>query len=313
MKVAPAKSAPILITGSHRSGTTLIGSTLAECGVHYVYEPFHPHSPPGVSFPVFRSIYHYLDGGAWPQYEAALVGLCGGYWSPFARPKTPLMDRLSIAKKSAGIKMAHALGRPLLIKGSELILSIGTFVEKCSGRVVVTVRHPCAFVLSCQRMNWRFNLEELTSQAEFYERFIQPVPGFGRCTDDTIDPLVVENTWLWYALHSYLLAFLRDSPAAARRIMVTFHENLCLDPDAEFDRLCSFLELPKTRSMIEKRNKRMRGSTVHVAGENQHHLERNSRDLAYAWKDKISAPVNQWICSVAEPLFESLRSYSNAK
>src|SRR6056297_2610448 len=44
------ESRPILVTGSHRSGTTWVGRTLAmNQSVGYVHEPFRPDFPRGIS------------------------------------------------------------------------------------------------------------------------------------------------------------------------------------------------------------------------------------------------------------------------
>ncbi len=304
---------PILITGSHRSGTTLVGSILAESDAYYIYEPFNPHSPPGIAVPELTSLYHYLDGGAFPQYRAALAALCEGYFPPTARSRSSLRDRASLAKKSAGIKIAHLKRQRLLLKSSELMLSIQSFLDICAGHVVVTVRHPCAFILSCDRMKWRFNLDTLTSQHEFFQSFLRDEPEFGHCAEPNISASVIENTWLWYALHTYLLNFLKNHPKYSKHVTVTFHEHLCLNPHGEFARLCNFLNLRKSSSMNDKITKLTAGATVHVAGTAQHHLERNSHELAYAWRSRINQDVAQWVCKVAEPVFESLCEYSTTE
>lgn len=298
-EVASAQS-PILVTGAHRSGTTLIGAVVAEAGPHYVYEPFNPCSPPGMAFPQPQSLYHYLDGHKWPDFERALVRLCGGYFCPIGRPKSSFRDRFSLLRKSAGIKLAHLRGNRLLIKSSELMLSIGTFVRTTSGKAIVSVRHPCAFAYSCQRMGWRFDLRALTSQSEFRDRFLTQMPEFGGCSDDRIPAAVIENTWLWLALHSYLVDLMRQD--VAENLMVVTHEDLCLKPSLEFARICEFLGLEVTPSMQASIARKTEGRIVEVTGKTQHILERNSKQLANSWRKTVPEHIQLWVNSVAGSL-----------
>lgn len=292
--------APILVTGAHRSGTTLIGSIVAEAGPHFIYEPFNPCSPPGMALPQIQSLYHYLDGNKWPDLQKSLVQLCSGYFYPFSRPGSPFKDRLSLMQKSANVKLAYLRGKRLLLKSSELMLSISTFVKATSGKVIVAVRHPCAFAQSCERMGWRYDLSALTSQSDFYERFLSRVPEFGRCRDDRIPATVVDNTWLWFALHSYLVNLMDQDVAA--NLMVVTHENLCLNPQFEFARIAEFLGLEMSPAIEALIAHKTEGRVVDVVGDQQHVLERNSMQLASSWRKRMPEHIQSWVNSVARPV-----------
>src|SRR5947209_5491376 len=72
---------PILVTGSHRSGTTWVGRMIASHpGVHYVKEPFNPVYQPGC--PVRHQWHHVTeeDAAAFRAYLRRLFQVRHSWW-----------------------------------------------------------------------------------------------------------------------------------------------------------------------------------------------------------------------------------------
>ncbi len=74
--------APILVTGSHRSGSTWVGRMIAAApGVGYVSEPFSVNSPAGVCRADFRHWYSYVDDENAAQFSDAVGRTLGFRYS----------------------------------------------------------------------------------------------------------------------------------------------------------------------------------------------------------------------------------------
>lgn len=295
---------PILITGSHRSGTTWIGSTLAQCTQrsHYVYEPFNPMSPPGITKPRIRSLYEYVDGGKFPEIEEAILNLGAGYFPAFGGGKIPLKDRISLVKKAIGIALSKPARKRPIIKSSEALLYTSFFTRNLDAHAVITVRHPAAFIVSCERMKWDFNLGHLTAQHEFSEKHLKSVKHFGSCEIPGIPERIVNNTWLWYALHSYI-ANLEKDIAASNRVHIIRHEDFCENPSDCFFDLFEKLGLTPKIDALEFINRQTEGEVGRTTSSDQHVLVRNSKKIPKAWQEILSSDTQDWIRNATEPVW----------
>jgi hypothetical protein len=158
-----SKIKPIVITGIHRSGTTWVGRIISNenKSVHYVYEPMHSHSPPGIPKPKFPHIL-YGDGGEYPDHEKAVSDILKGEFPVIGGSPIGVKRRLSLFKKSLGIRWAYLNKKRMVLKAPEALFFSDYFVNSHQAHVIILTRHPCAFVTSCLRLNWGINLSILT-------------------------------------------------------------------------------------------------------------------------------------------------------
>src|SRR5438105_11589923 len=86
MSTPTERPRPILVTGSHRSGTTWVGRVLAASpsGMGYIWEPFNPRHRPG-TFPVrFPHYFHYVTAENAAGCERALADTLAFRYRPAA-------------------------------------------------------------------------------------------------------------------------------------------------------------------------------------------------------------------------------------
>ena len=153
---------PILITGSHRSGTTWVGKMLNLArGTLMVDEPFHIN-----------------EGYETRHY--ALNGLAR-YWFTYARelPQKPTRKAYEkVLQKKTGKVFRRRdpkrylpflrTGR-LIIKDPIAALSADWLYNNFDLKVMVLVRHPGAFVASLKRLNWTFPFSHFLEPQQLLE------------------------------------------------------------------------------------------------------------------------------------------------
>ena len=98
--------------------------------------------------------------------------------------------------------------------------------------IVLLFRHPCAVTYSKMQLRWGTHLEEFLSQQELVEDFLGPF------TDEIASPSnVFERHVLMWCIENYVP--LRQFKKG--EIHLVFYELLCTEPEAELERLFSFL------------------------------------------------------------------------
>ena len=181
------------------------------------------------------------------------------------------------------------------------MLWAGYFAKKMHGQVVMLVKHPCAFVLSCERMGWDFNLNVITNQNDFYRKYIEHVPFFGRLKESGISERIMRNTWLWYAIYSYVID-LKENPELSQSIIHVRHEDLCNNPVEKFREIFQFVDIPFNQIVEAQIVKQTTGKTTFVESGQQHNMFRDSKKTATLWKEILSKPVQDWVCSTTAPI-----------
>jgi hypothetical protein len=294
-----ANEGNILITGSHRSGTTWVGQIISEASkkIFQVYEPFNPECPPGMARPIFNSLYYHVDGMKFPQYELAAKNLLKGCFPAFGGKSMSIRSRISLVKKSIEIAFAKYRKKRFLIKSSEAMLWSEFFIKNTNSKVVMLIRHPCAFVASCERMEWGYELENLIQQDTFYSDFIKNDSEFMNPAQSNIPKRMVENTWLWIFLYRYALKLIEKGYEKNGNLLLTRHEDLCNNPLYEFQKIFSFLGIDFNLDTQDRISKQTTGNTVIVDKSTQHCLVRDSRKTAVSWKEFLDKNTIEWIRS----------------
>ena len=159
---------PILVTGSHRSGTTWVGEMLAASGeVGYISEPFNPTRPAGicgVELPAW--FFHIPPGAASPDVERALEETLAFRFSlgdvrKRARSVRDYRDSVYWARLYRRYRRSTL--RPLL-KDPIAVFSAEWLADTFGASVVTLIRHPAAFVRSIEKVGWQYDFENFTRQ-----------------------------------------------------------------------------------------------------------------------------------------------------
>ena len=220
---------PIVVTGSHRSGTTWVGRMLCLSGeAGYIHEPLNPvRRPSWMAHPV-PYWYAYITEANEHLYVDDLERVMefryptGRNLLRLRRPEHAAM-LFSDVFRSLRPRMDRA--RPLL-KDPFALFSAEWFARRYDADVVVTIRNPVAFVGSIKRLNWQFKFKTLLSQGALVRDRLHRFEGdMRRCRDEDVD-VVEQGIVLWNALH-HAIAELRDAQPGWSFLR---HEDLARDP-----------------------------------------------------------------------------------
>ena len=224
---------PIVVTGSHRSGTTWVGRMLCLSGeAGYIHEPLNPvRRPSWMAHPV-PYWYVYITEENERLYAADLERVMTFRYpaANLGRLRRPAHAGMLTGdlRRSLGPRLRRL--RPLL-KDPFALFSTEWFASRHDADIVITVRNPVAFVGSIKRLDWRFRFKTLLGQGALVRDWLAPFEDDMRRCRDEDRGVVEEGIVLWNALHS-TIARLRESHPDWT---VVRHEDLAHDPEGFAD------------------------------------------------------------------------------
>lgn len=224
---------PILVTGSHRSGTTWTGRMLcASREAGYLHEPFNPRRRPGWGGDRIPWWFLYVTERN-ERYYKPVIDRALAFRYPIARnlaaagsPRGAALFATDLLR-SIGPRVRHA--RPL-VKDPIALFSAEWLARTYEMDVVVMVRHPVAFASSIKRLNWRFEFRDWLAQEDLLrdklERWRDDMHACWANKVDVIEHAIV----MWNAIHDVVDGYRASHPEW------TFvrYEDLAGDPAAGF-------------------------------------------------------------------------------
>ena len=289
-------SAPILVTGAHRSGSTFVGRILTKPKqVGLITEPFSQRH--GLDW-VDRWYLHLYEGMPdealyTKRIEALLEGASrykratrttgeGPSWRDVARLLFGSRDQLRYRMSTRDPRIERVLIKdPLASLASE-------FLHRRFGmQVVVLIRHPAAFAASVKRavaLHWRaFDFDNFRSQPALMRDYLA-----SRLEGRDLEKLtVVENAALqWSCLYAVLGRFVERNPS----MIVVRHEDLSRDPIETFRDLFDRLSIPWSEKIEQEIVAMTRpGNPEGPVDDRIHSLVRDSRENIHRWKTLLDA------------------------
>jgi hypothetical protein len=279
----------ILVTGSHRSGSTWAGRMLcAGGGAFYIHEPFNNvrmNEPKWVpaSFPYW---FAYLTGEA-PAYKPLLDDVVA--------MRYPLIATLRMVRTPAHLARtfrdwafslrARALGLRPLLKDPIALFSAEWLARTYGLDVVVLFRHPAGFAASLKRLDWWFKfpnwLEQKDLMRDLLPDFEEPIRRYMAGPKDIVE----QGILMWNAMYSVVGRYRRNHP----EWIFVRQEDLAADPIPAFRDLYARCNLPwNNRAEREvaaySLNKRTGSSTSAKPGQ----IRRNSRSTITSWKRDLT-------------------------
>jgi hypothetical protein len=298
---ADLRARPILVTGSHRSGSTWVGRVLAAApGAVYVDEPFNPMNPLGVSA--------LAEGGVWFRYISAAneaeyipkMKRVLSFDEPWSRlwwaqdhapwPKDvvrkhgkPFIVRRYI--KNLGYRLLNK--RPIL-KDPIAIMSAEWLARTFNVQVVMMMRHPAAFVLSVKEKKWFFRYENFASQPALMADLLAPFAAeIDRFTSRGEDYDIIEGGSLqWRIIYHVAKRFMDANPSW----IGMRHEDLSRDPAPMYRSMFERLNLDFTPA-VEKEIAERSSEDNPLDGKSGEleKAKRNSKAIVEKWKTRLSA------------------------
>lgn len=282
-------SRPILVTGSHRSGTTWVGRMLCQSGeAGYLHEPFNPNRSPGWFREPLPYWFMHITHENEDAYAASVQDMIDFRYpvvAALARSRSvkqvvrqfPEITR-SVAYRIKGV-------RPL-VKDPMALFSSEWLADRFNMDVVVMIRHPAAFVSSIKRLNWGFDYERNWLAQEPLMRdlladFADQLSGYRGEVD-----LVGEGIVLWNALYDVVSRYRQRRPGWS----FVKYEDLADEPAGGFRALYEQLGLRWDAQVEERIGSYARaGNPSEVAPWRRRAIRRDSRAAKATWRHRLTA------------------------
>lgn len=272
---------PILVTGTHRSGTTWVGRMLAaDSSVSYISEPLNVLHRPGVFRPKVKHWYQYVCEENQDDYLQGFKELLEFDYH--------LMDEIrSIKSRRDFLRMGRDFaifynglmrGQRILLKDPFAVFSTEWFAKCLNCRIVIAVRHPAAFVSSLKRLNWPFDFQDLLDQPLLMRDFLEPYRGQMEAAKS--DDIIGQASLLWSLIYRAVHTSLGRNPD----FIAVRHEDLSLDPVSEYRKLYDSLGLDFTKR-VEK--------TILTSSSSENPAEPSQKNI-YSVKLNSRTNVDNW-------------------
>jgi sulfotransferase family protein len=276
---------PVLVTGSHRSGSTFVGKMLSlSPSLGYIREPFSVVHRRGVLDVPFPRWFPYIcpeneDPYLRPVEEMLEFRFKGAAALRTARTPRDIALAVHDAREFARFRRRGA--RPLL-KDPIAVFSAGWLADTFGAQPVVLIRHPAAFASSLMKYGWTHPFDDFLQQPLLMRDLLSPfsdqIAAFAR----TQEPIIDQAILLWMLIHHAVLRY-RDTRPTWRSFR---HEDLARDPLGQFGEMFAYLQVAfgdREREGILAATDPSNPSEA-AAGA----IKRDSRSAAVSWKTRLS-------------------------
>lgn len=233
---------PIVVTGSHRSGTTWVGRMLcASREAGYIHEPLNPVRRPTWSNDRVPYWYVYICAENEDRFGGQFEDLVKFRYPIGANIKelrSPQQFGLFASEAIQSIPLRIRKPRPLF-KDPFALFSTEWLERRLGTRTVIMIRHPAAFVGSIKRLDWQFKFKKVLQQDLLMRDWLHPFEEQMRHVRDNEVDIVEQGIVLWNVIHHAIDELRRRHPGWA----FVRHEDLAADPLGGFRRLYEHCDL----------------------------------------------------------------------
>jgi hypothetical protein len=280
---------PILVTGSHRSGTTWVGRMLCAGGAAlYIHEPFNNMRRSGPTWvPQPFPHWFYAMSAADREYDRLLQNVVA--------MKYPLLPALAAVRNPAhlgralrdwGLSLAARIRRQRpLLKDPIALFSAEWLAERFDMAVVVLIRHPAAFAASVKRLDWWFKFSNWLEQDRLMRgdlaEYAEPIRRYVDGKKDLIDQAVL----MWNCMYAVVARYRKDHPGWA----FVRHEDLAADPLKRYPPLYGYCGLdwnPKAEAAIRKYSQNPDAKPL--SADRPTDIRRESQKTVSVWKKTLT-------------------------
>lgn len=280
---------PILITGSHRSGTTWVGNILASAHhTGYIHEPFNIAIKISPSQRLFSNWYQYISTDNAVEYRYMLdCVLKYNYplWSNIYRARSP-RNIAKIAREKFRSVVYKTHNCTPIMKDPLAFFSAEWLSQTFDMNVLVMIRHPAAFCSSLMIVDRGFNFENFLRQPSLMEKYLGPyreeIQFHAKKRHDTLDQAIL----LWNCIYHTASVYVDEHPDW----LFVRHEDLSLNPVDRFREVFEALGLEFSERSIQKilnsSGARNRNIIEHRRADN---IKRHSAENITIWKKRLNA------------------------
>ncbi|MBA3325661.1 MAG: sulfotransferase [Rhodobacteraceae bacterium] len=301
------RSGPILVTGSHRSGSTWVGNALALApGTGYVHEPFNTKTRPGLCNARFPTDLTYVTAENEAAYLPALRDTLAWRYAfgPEARSLRTPRDAARMLRDAAYFETMRRRGARVIMKDPLALFSAEWLAARFDMPVVVIIRHPAAFVASLIAAGWtKFRFRILLEQERLMADRLEPFRAeIAAAAAEQPEPLEV-GILLWRLIHHHIRLLRRDHPDW----IFVRHEDLSQAPVAAFGEVFARLGLaftPDAAARINAMSESNGGLAALSIFGVRRRIVRNSRDNVGYFRKRLTEPQIEAIRSESRDVWE---------
>jgi len=277
---------PIIITGSHRSGTTWAGKMISAApNVGYIHEPFNIGIKIGINPEPFHYWFQYISDENTNNYRQLIDDILKFKYPTsknIAKVKT-FSDFKRLLKESARFFIYRITKQRPLIKDPIAFFSTEWLYKNFYCDVIVLIRHPAAFCSSLKIKDWDFDFSNFINQPLLIEKYLDPfekeIKDFHINKKDIID----QGILLWNCIHYTMLQYINNYP----EWLFIKHEDLSLNPLEQFKTIFKNLDLEFTNEAESKiLISTNQNNPIELTEGNE--LLRNSRENVSNWKNRLT-------------------------
>ncbi|MEO2064660.1 MAG: sulfotransferase domain-containing protein [Christiangramia sp.] len=284
---------PILITGSHRSGSTWIGNIISSANnVFYVQEPFNISIKRDNSPCVYW--FEYVDGKTDPEKIKFKEYIESFYTfdSKFLLKETlqvhSVKGFLDILKDSKKRSFNRAL-----IKDPIAIMSAEWMYSNLNCDVIVSIRHPAAFVASLKIKGWEFDFNNFLQQDSLMNSYLYDFKTEIKYFSIDKYNIIEQGALLWNIIYSTVINYQKKYE---NRWVFVKHEDLSSQPINEFEKIFSFLDLEMNEGVKNWINETTNSKS-------KTGFKRNSKENINAWKNRLNESEIAYIKERTRPVW----------
>lgn len=294
--------APILVTGSHRSGTTWVGKMLAaDADTAYISEPLNVLHRPGVFRMPVKHWYAYITEENEAEYLSAFYELLNFQYHIWLEIKSlrSIKDFLRMGRDFRIFYKGNIEGQRALIKDPFALFSAPWFAQRLNCKVVITARHPAGFAGSLKRLGWNYDFRNLLDQPLLMRDHLEA----DRADMEAMRPddIIGQGALLW----KFIYRFVHSTRSLFPQFNIVRHEDLSLDPIGGYQALYQSLGLDFTervKTIIQ--NSSSSENPKKLAKNKTHSVKLDSRANLDNWKKYLSPEEITRIRKITEGVSE---------
>jgi hypothetical protein len=286
---------PILVTGAHRSGSTWIGKVIASSPqMLYIHEPFNigiqrKNSPlkywnecitEGTPMRKQKKVLDYI------KYFYALPKL-------FLREEFSKVHSINQFRDFIWICRQRINNRTVL-KDPIAIFSTEWIYGKTDCDVVISIRHPAAFVASLLVKEWGFDFNNFLEQDELIETYLKSYRSEIEQYAKERQDIVLQGILLWNCIYDTVYQYQQKY---GDKWLFIKHEDISLRPVESFEKIFKGLNLEfvgEVHAYIKKTTE----------SDKETLLERDSKKNIETWKQRLSTAQIEQIKTMTSEVWQ---------
>jgi hypothetical protein len=277
----------ILVTGSHRSGSTWVGRTIAQHPrLRYVHEPFnveHPNWQMNLKLNEWFADYESSKQKQEIRDAFDILLQAGPLEYATQSCRAAGWDLITPIRFSRYLVSRSLLKPRILIKDPIALLAAGWLHETYNLQVVCIIRSPLAVVGSLKKAGWDYGFENLRQRKELMQGWLSPFTEEINLRCDRESDFIDRVSLLWNIFHYRIWQYQQMYPSW---IFVKY-ENIAANPVLEFKKIFDSLGLEMNREIREY-------ITQYTSSNNQketnctYYKPRDSQGSLETWKQRLS-------------------------